>query len=83
MSASVGCVPDIACPLTGLLVVELGSSVAAPYAGEILGDLGADVIKVEKPGGDDARAWGPPFWGGAQREAETRVPRPVAEGEAT
>jgi crotonobetainyl-CoA:carnitine CoA-transferase CaiB-like acyl-CoA transferase len=58
-------VGDSARPLTGLGVVELGSSVAAPYAGEILGDLGADVIKVEKAGGDDARAWGPPFWDGA------------------
>ena len=52
-------------PLTSLVVVELGSSVAAPYAGQILGDLGADVVKVEKPGGDDARRWGPPFWDGA------------------
>jgi len=58
-------VPDGALPLAGLVVVELGSSVAAPYAGEILGDLGAEVIKVEKPAGDDARAWGPPFWEGA------------------
>jgi crotonobetainyl-CoA:carnitine CoA-transferase CaiB-like acyl-CoA transferase len=58
-------VTDGAHPLAGLVVVELGSSVAAPYAGEILGDLGADVIKVEKPDGDDARAWGPPFWDGA------------------
>ncbi len=57
--------PDATLPLAGLVVVELGSSVAAPYAGEILGDLGADVVKVEKPAGDDARAWGPPFWDGA------------------
>jgi crotonobetainyl-CoA:carnitine CoA-transferase CaiB-like acyl-CoA transferase len=44
-------------------VVELGHSVAAPYAGLILADLGARVIKVENPaGGDYARGWGPPFW---------------------
>ena len=52
-------------PLTGLVVIELGSSVAAPFAGQILADLGAEVIKVEKAEGDDARHWGPPFWEGA------------------
>ena len=52
-------------PLAGLVVIELGSSVAAPFAGQILGDLGAEVIKVEKAEGDDARLWGPPFWEGA------------------
>jgi crotonobetainyl-CoA:carnitine CoA-transferase CaiB-like acyl-CoA transferase len=50
-------------PLDGVTVIELGHSVAAPYAGEILGDLGADVIKVEKSEGDDARNWAPPYWG--------------------
>jgi crotonobetainyl-CoA:carnitine CoA-transferase CaiB-like acyl-CoA transferase len=51
-------------PLEGITVVELGHSVAAPYAGQILGDLGARVVKIEKPGtGDDARSWGPPFVG--------------------
>lgn len=50
-------------PLDGVTVVELGHSVAAPYAGLILSDLGARVIKVENPkGGDYARGWGPPFW---------------------
>jgi crotonobetainyl-CoA:carnitine CoA-transferase CaiB-like acyl-CoA transferase len=49
-------------PLAGITVVELGHSVAAPYAGQILGDLGARVVKIERPGkGDDARSWGPPF----------------------
>ena len=48
-----------------LLVIELGSSVAAPYAAQILSELGARVIKIEKPQGDDARRWGPPFWEGA------------------
>jgi crotonobetainyl-CoA:carnitine CoA-transferase CaiB-like acyl-CoA transferase len=50
-------------PLEGVNVIELGHSVAAPYAGEILGDLGADVIKIEKADGDDARKWAPPYWG--------------------
>jgi crotonobetainyl-CoA:carnitine CoA-transferase CaiB-like acyl-CoA transferase len=50
-------------PLSGVTVVELGHSVAAPYACEILGDLGADVIKIEKADGDDARNWAPPYWG--------------------
>ena len=48
-----------------LLVIELGSSVAAPYAAQILSELGARVVKIEKPQGDDARRWGPPFWEGA------------------
>lgn len=51
-------------PLAGLTIVEFGHSVAAPYAGQILADLGARVIKVENPdGGDYCRQWGPPFWG--------------------
>jgi len=50
-------------PLAGITVVEIGHSVAAPYAGFILAGLGAEVIKVENPnGGDYARGWGPPFW---------------------
>jgi crotonobetainyl-CoA:carnitine CoA-transferase CaiB-like acyl-CoA transferase len=51
-------------PLTGIKVVEIGQSLAGPYAGEILATLGADVVKVERPEGDDARGWGPPFWRG-------------------
>jgi crotonobetainyl-CoA:carnitine CoA-transferase CaiB-like acyl-CoA transferase len=54
-----------ATPLAGVVVVELGHSVAAPFAGQVLGDLGAEVVKVEKPDGDDARKWGPPFLDGA------------------
>jgi crotonobetainyl-CoA:carnitine CoA-transferase CaiB-like acyl-CoA transferase len=51
-----------ALPLTGLLAVEIGTSVAGPFAGQILADLGAEVVKIENPqGGDDARNWGPPF----------------------
>jgi crotonobetainyl-CoA:carnitine CoA-transferase CaiB-like acyl-CoA transferase len=49
-------------PLDGLVVIEVGQALAGPLAGVMLADMGADVIKVEKPdGGDDARAWGPPF----------------------
>ena len=51
-----------ALPLDGIRVYEFGSNLAAPYAGMILAELGADVIKVERPQGDDARSWGPPFW---------------------
>jgi crotonobetainyl-CoA:carnitine CoA-transferase CaiB-like acyl-CoA transferase len=57
--------PSSTAPLAGIVVVELGHSVAAPFAGQILGDLGAEVIKIEKADGDDARKWGPPFWEGA------------------
>jgi len=50
-------------PLRGLTILELGHSVAAPYAGLILAELGARVIKVENPAtGDYARGWGPPFY---------------------
>lgn len=49
-------------PLTGIKVIEVGQALAGPLAGVIMADMGADVIKVEKPdGGDDARLWGPPF----------------------
>jgi crotonobetainyl-CoA:carnitine CoA-transferase CaiB-like acyl-CoA transferase len=49
-------------PLDGIKVIEVGQALAGPLAGAILGDMGADVLKVEKPdGGDDARLWGPPF----------------------
>lgn len=51
-------------PLTGTRALELAQNLAAPYCGQILADLGASVIKVEPPGGDAARSWGPPFWGG-------------------
>ena len=50
--------------LTGLRVVEISTSVAAPFGGQILGDLGAEVIKIERPTGDDTRHWSPPSWNG-------------------
>ncbi len=48
-------------PLEGLRVVELARILAGPFAGQTLSDLGAEVIKVEAPNGDDTRSWGPPF----------------------
>jgi crotonobetainyl-CoA:carnitine CoA-transferase CaiB-like acyl-CoA transferase len=55
--------------LEGLKVVELARILAGPWAGQTLADLGADVVKVERPGaGDDTRAWGPPFLEGENGE---------------
>ena len=52
-------------PLAGLRVVELARILAGPWCGQLLADLGAEVIKVEAPEGDDTRRWGPPFLGEA------------------
>ena len=51
-------------PRAGLLVADPTQNVGGPFCTQILGDMGADVVKVERPGrGDDARAWAPPQWG--------------------
>lgn len=57
--------------LDGLLVVDLSRAIAGPHAAMMLADLGARVIKVEPPAGDDARAWGPPFVGAAAAQQST------------
>lgn len=57
-------------PLDGVLVLDLTRALAGPHAGMMLGDMGARVIKIESPTGDDSRGWGPPFLGeGEDRES--------------
>ena len=48
-------------PLDGIRMIEVGRALAGALAGVLLADMGADVIKIEKPEDDDARIWGPPF----------------------
>ena len=65
--------------LDGIRVVDLTSALAGPFCTMMLGDAGADVIKVEPPGGDSTRGWGPPFWGdqGAEFLAVNRNKRSI------
>ena len=62
-------------PLAGLRVLDLTRILAGPDRTQLLGDLGADVIKVERPGdGDDTRKWGPPYLKGQDGRRPTRAP---------
>ncbi len=72
----------VAGPLQGIVVADFSRVLAGPYATMLLGDLGAEVIKVERPGqGDDTRAWGPPYteqrqstyFAGVNRNKSTRA----------
>ncbi|MCX8515605.1 MAG: CaiB/BaiF CoA-transferase family protein [Alphaproteobacteria bacterium] len=56
-------------PLRGVRVLELARILAGPWLGQVLADLGADVVKVESTGGDDTRTWGPPFVGADAKTA--------------
>ncbi len=53
-------------PLEGIRVIDASRVLAGPFATMLLGDLGADVIKIEPPAGDETRTWGPPWWGSPQ-----------------
>ncbi len=56
--------------LQGIKVLDLSRVLAGPWATQLLGDFGADVVKIERPGqGDDTRQWGPPWLGGEQGES--------------
>src|SRR5512139_2054120 len=58
-------------PLSDLIVLDLTRALAGPHAAMMLGDLGARVIKVESPAGDDTRGWGPPFVGPEDAQEST------------
>jgi formyl-CoA transferase len=72
MTSNISTPPRSAGPLDGLVVVDLTRALAGPHAAMMLGDLGAEVVKVENPhGGDDTRGWGPPFVDNADGERES------------
>ena len=54
---------DPALPLAGIRILDCSRVYAGPIASMLLGDLGAEVWKLEPPNGDETRGWGPPFWG--------------------
>ena len=58
-------------PLSDLIVLDLTRALAGPHAGMMLGDMGARVIKIEPPTGDDTRSWGPPFIGSEEEREST------------
>lgn len=58
-------------PLAGIKVIEIAQNLAGPYAAEILATLGAEVLKIERPEGDDCRGWGPPFIAGSAATFQT------------
>ena len=70
-------------PLSGVRVVDLSRILAGPWATQILGDLGAEVIKIERPGaGDDTRSWGPPFAPDASGRSAGQDDGPAGVGDA-
>src|SRR5947199_7809715 len=60
-------------PLAGIRIADCSTALAGPYATMLLGDLGAEVIKVEPPEGDATRGWGPPWVGSVEEGSRTAV----------
>ena len=70
LTASLRPIMDRSLPLHGLRVLDCSRVLAGPFATMLLADLGADVVKLEPPDGDESRGWGPPWWGAARRSAQ-------------